>query len=1027
MKDKNNFDYSFFESVVLRAPNLPFNNNITKDYILNSIKNKTIQEAIYIASPSLYFQLKKWEEINYDPKYKDSQKIFISMYKYLSRMSTRPTPYGLFAGCGIVNWGNDTNLIKLNDFSKTTRIDYDYINAFLNKILKETEVIKLSKFYSNNSLYKLGEKYRYTEYYYNLNSKSFILSQFERNSHIEKVLDFCKNGCSFDTLLNELASNEISKEEAEEFLLELINCQVIINEFELSITDSNFINTIINNFEIIDSRSENLLIKYIVFELKKVQTILNNIDRNSTNEIDLYEEIKDIFENLNNNFSKDYIFQTDKYDYFDGSFSINYQNQIINTLIKLSKIENNKEERLKDFISSFEKKYENKEVSLAEALDPDIGILYNTGKDTINKIADEFLIQTFNNSNLSISKNELRYIEILSKTSINNSKELDLNLFLKNEDNQSQLNLPETLSVFGKVIDSEKSIIQIFGCYGASASNLIARFAPLNIEIASLLNEVQDFEKKYNKDAIVAEILHLPEDRIGNVIIRPSFREYDIEYLAKSQKKNILSINDLFLKIINGKLVLFSKKHNKKIMPRLSCAHNYSFNSLPIYKFLCDYQFVDTESGLSFNWPDFLKEIFVYFPRVIDGNVIVSPATWVFNKSRHYGNEKDFESSIVKILKEHDVPTTFLLSDFDNELLINTEEELSFNVFIKTIKGRDNFTIKEFLYTPEKSLIKGTNNESFTNEFIALLKKNEIKSDNSFEIEKYNNSINSIKRDFPVGSEWVYFKVYCGYKTSEEFLNEILMPFLKQNETLYEKWFFIRYNDPNPHLRIRFYSKNKKNISKLILEFSNIISNSKLESEIDNFYVDTYKREIERYGIETIEDCETIFCLDSNLIIELLSELSGFNDENEDFRLLLGVLLIDMYLEIANKNNIDKLSFVSNNRDAFLNEHSYSKLVKQKLSEKYRDKKNLIESFIYYNQYHEDFNTIINLINDYKEKISEILTPILGKKSINKDSVLSSIIHMSINRLYYSHQRTCEMYVYDILAKYYLSIEARKK
>ena len=67
-----------------------------------------------------------------------------------------------------------------------------------------------------------------------------------------------------------------------------------------------------------------------------------------------------------------------------------------------------------------------------------------------------------------------------------------------------------------------------------------------------------------------------------------------------------------------------------------------------------------------------------------------------------------------------------------------------------------------------------------------------------------------ITRKFHPGSEWLYFKVYTGIKTSDTILQEVIEPLVEQLQiqNLIDQWFFIRYNDPKPHLRIRLNLKN---------------------------------------------------------------------------------------------------------------------------------------------------------------------------------------------------------------------------
>ena len=69
---------------------------------------------------------------------------------------------------------------------------------------------------------------------------------------------------------------------------------------------------------------------------------------------------------------------------------------------------------------------------------------------------------------------------------------------------------------------------------GSSAANLLARFSSEKSDVQSLAKKITEKEEELNPDYILAEIIHLPEARIGNVIRRPILRQYEIQYLAKS-------------------------------------------------------------------------------------------------------------------------------------------------------------------------------------------------------------------------------------------------------------------------------------------------------------------------------------------------------------------------------------------------------------------------------------------------------------------------------------------------------------
>lgn len=256
------------------------------------------------------------------------------------------------------------------------------------------------------------------------------------------------------------------------------------------------------------------------------------------------------------------------------------------------------------------------------------------------------------------------------------------------------------------------------------------------------------------------------------------------------------------------------------------------------------------------------------------------------------------------------------------------------------------------------------------------------------------------------GSEWLYIKLYCGVSVS----NEILITKIKPaSEKLIEEkkithWFFIRYSDPENHLRIRFHLSNVK-------YFSHVVNtlNKSLKADVESKIVwkttiDTYIRELNRYGYSTIEEIEMFFYHDSIQVLELLER---FKNEKDIFiELFKWIEFIVSKFEI---NDDELINFLNSNQQKFKEEFQVNKRIKKELGFKYND---IIKNKI--NKHHATFlrkDHISNIIKSLKETNNNI-----GKQE-NLHRILSSVIHMSINRLFFNNQRLYEMVIYDFLYK----------
>lgn len=291
---------------------------------------------------------------------------------------------------------------------------------------------------------------------------------------------------------------------------------------------------------------------------------------------------------------------------------------------------------------------------------------------------------------------------------------------------------------------------------------------------------------------------------------------------------------------------------------------------------------------------------------------------------------------------------------------------------------------------------------------------------------------NIVKRTFIPGDQWIYFKLYTGYKTADTILSKTLPPIIAQlnAKNMIDKWFFIRYSDPHSHLRLRFYANDVKNVSLIISSINQAITPYVSNDLIWKMQLDTYQREMERYGTKTIEHTETIFHFDSEAIMNTLSILEG--NENNQQRWLLALKMLDALFDDFEFNIDQKIELITKLSEDFKKEFRFTiKEGKLQLDKKFRANRKLIEE-IMIDTSAKEWSIFLNIIKEKSISVMPVAKALLNMEikqelEVPLNSLLRSYTHMMINRLFRTKQRLYEMTLYDMLERYYTSLKARNK
>lgn len=1003
--------YSFYQFSLV-----PKNEEQLRKFVFEQWENNIFKEALFIASPELYYEWKKLIESGKSSTSK-SEAISISLLKYYTRAITRSTPFGLFSCYSNIQVDNEHEDKNRIDYQRFTSLDAHFLYSLTRNLNNEPCIRNILKYNVNNSLYQVGDDYRYVEVSLKLGKRSHVLTSLEKDEVLALILDECRFKKSIFEISNIIVENveNVTFEAAEVFVNELIDAQILVSDLDFCLNDERPIVQLLNFFE----SNKEYLSKFervnIIFSvLQKINATINDVidDKVLGNEINVYEEIFQLIDELKVPYEKKYLINTNlQRDFSVLSLTSDDLKKVDGALNIVSKFTTSKDfknsisaKNLQNFKEKFYKRYEENEIPLVVALDNEIGINYATTnkENSFSELIDD-IEWTANSLEIYDLEYNQKVHAFWSKVFMNAITESKTEVDLKEYDlSNFKSKTNEMARSFAVMVSKTHDKIIFDNAGGASALEMITRFSNSDSVFDNLVNQVVEYEQN-DENILYAEILHIPDDRQGNVLLRKIDRQYETPFLTKSSKKNIISLEDISVCIKNDRIVLKSIKHNKEIKFYNTTAHNFYFNSLPIYQFICDLQYQDNLLGLTLNFGSVNKKTFKFLPRITYGNdIVLSPASWEFAESDfQFENEKYNYDYLKKVLSDNNLPNYFFLTEGDNQLLIDIDNPILLKIVFEEVQKRKSILLKECLYDLSK--------DAYCNEIVLSYINNDFKTPKSSFVTKDNN----VKRTFVPGDEWLYYKIYTGVKTADKILINPVYNLIKElkDKKLINSWFFIRYNDPDFHIRLRVKLNQQSDnaVGKVMEKF-----NKSLKPYVDSHLVwkiemDTYQRELERYEWNYIDFCEEFFSYDSEMLIELMKLTKNNGDEN--LLWVLSIKSIDEYFNLFQFSTDEKYQLMNNLYLSFQEEFSIDKKVKKQIDSRFRLSSDKIRAVLMEDIIYDEYVKII------KNSSKRIDIGLLDKSK--KKKIMISLIHMHINRITTSNPRAHELVLYGFFEKYY--------
>jgi len=997
--------------------------------LTETIRRPEIRAALALASPDLDAALDSW--LRGEGPEARRNRVVHSLIRYLARMAGRPTPFGLCAAFSVGGWGSRTRLDvpTARESHRHTRLDMAFLGALGEALARNPAARRSLPFRPNPSLYRIGGRLRYL--LAEAPGATTRMVALEPSPPLETILARAwagaRPGCLARALLE--AEPGAGLAQAELFVQELIEEQVLVPGLQPAITGAGLLGGLAATLAA-DPGTAGL-----AADLRACAAGLGALDAAGWSAgPGQVRELTERFQALGAPPVPGPLLHVDLYKPWPGlELGPEVRRALEEGVELLARLGPPPTDPLKTFREAFRDRYGTRWVPLLEALDGEAGIGFPPAPGEGVPLLAGLAFDPREDPGPALTPREFHLLTRL----------LDLGGRLEWDLDDRDL---EALSARTPILPDACEVLAVLGAgsaaaldagdfqfllerfHGPSGARMLGRFCQGDAQLAGLLRDHLAVEAAQRPAAVFAELVHLPRDRAGNIVRRPVLRDWEILCQGRGgapEARQIL-LQDLTVGLQGERVVLWSGRLAREVVPRLSSAHDYGRGQGP-YRFLAQLQDQDGGGG-GWSWGALGRLPFL--PRVRRGRHILARARWTFEAEaiRDLGvGEGDIPYRRFQAFRETArLPRHVLLAEGDHLLPVDLDHPLWLEACLPRATGRAPIHFVEFLPGPDMLPARGPEGR-FCHEVVLPFR---ARCPTPRPVVA-GPPAEAGPRTFPPGSEWLTVKLYTGASGADRFLVRHLPPLLEATRHLWDRWFFLRYSDPAHHLRLRFHGDPER-LSKALLPRLQRTLNPLLDAgEAWKLQTDTYDREIERYGgPEGMAAAEDLFRIDSEAALDLVRACPG--DAGPDLRWRMGLKAVDGLLAGMGFDLGTRLGILGPARAGLARELGAGPGVDHKLGERFRGLRAGLEDLVSgAAQTAPPERPGLAILAGRDARLGPVLAGLAraeagGRLSHSRAELALSFTHLFLNRLLRTAQRSQEFVLYDFLARLYRSRLARE-
>jgi thiopeptide-type bacteriocin biosynthesis protein len=458
-----------------------------------------------------------------------------------------------------------------------------------------------------------------------------------------------------------------------------------------------------------------------------------------------------------------------------------------------------------------------------------------------------------------------------------------------------------------------------------SAGRNLGRFADLlGDEAVTALSSAARLEAARAPGRLWAELVYLPHRlRSANVTVRPRVRDHEIALGTSpgADPDRVIPPDELAIAVRDGRLRVLWPRRGAEVI--VCAGHMLNNAGAPAAVRLLEDVARDGNAQLSsFDWGP--ASGLPFLPRVSSGRIVLALAQWtvdVFTRDAELAAKSSperFRDALRAWRARWRVPASVYLTVSDNRLLLDLEdpahaEELRSE--LRRLEGSGQLLIQEALPGVAEAFVPGPGGQFLVEIVVPLVRRSERPAppalDSVHPVPAPNAAISSdLDRWRVPGSEWLFVKLYAAPELLDDLIAGPVREIAEFAEVtgMVERSFFLRYTDPDSHLRIRFHHRDSDGLLRRLLpEVCRWATEQMAAGLCQRFVFDSYEREIERYGgPEGVAVAEAIFAVDSRAVsamLELAIATPGLD------RTTMAVVSIDRMLRGLGASDAERLAW----------------------------------------------------------------------------------------------------------------------